>query len=116
VAALADVHQWRVQSHSVHLDEKVKRYIVEIVAVTREREAEYIDFGASPRATLALANLSRARALLQERDYVVPDDVRAVAPAALRHRIGFNFRVNAEKPGAGAGAIIERLIAAVPVP
>jgi MoxR-like ATPase len=114
VAALSDVHRWRVDAHSVHLDEKVKRYVVEIVAVTRERETQYIDFGASPRATLALANLARARALLQGRDYVVPDDVRAIAPSALRHRIGFNFRVSADN--IGTGTVIERLIASVPVP
>jgi MoxR-like ATPase len=114
VAQLGDVHQWRVAAHGVHLDDKVKRYIVEIVAVSRERETQYIDFGASPRATLAIANLARARALLQDRDYVVPDDVRAIAPSALRHRIGFNFRITAD--GISTGTVIERLIAAVPVP
>ncbi|MDP9024439.1 MAG: AAA family ATPase, partial [Candidatus Eremiobacteraeota bacterium] len=84
VATLADVRAWREQMHRVHLDEKLRRYIVELVAVTREREQHYIDFGASPRATLAIANLSRARALLHGADYVIPDDVRAVAPLAMR--------------------------------
>ncbi len=114
VASLADVRAWREEARRVHLDEKLTRYIVELVARTRENERTYIDFGASPRATLAIANLARAKALLQGRDYAVPDDVRAVAPPALRHRIGFNFRVVTE--GVGPAAIIERLIAAVPVP
>ena len=113
-ATLDDVRAWREEVHRVHLDEKLRGYIVELVAVTRELERDYIDFGASPRATLAIANLSRARALLGGVDYVVPDDVRAVAPLALRHRIGFSYRVLTER--VGAGAIVDRLIAAVPVP
>ncbi len=114
VASLDDVLAWRGQTHAVHLEERLKRYIVELVATTRERETAYIDFGASPRATLAIAHLARGKALLAERDYVVPDDVRAVAPLALRHRIGFNFRVTTE--GVGHAALLERLIAAVPTP
>ncbi len=114
VATLTDVHRWREQAHAIHLDEKLKRYIVELVAVTRERETTYIDYGASPRATLAIAHLSRARALLEERDFVLPDAVRAVAPMALRHRIGFNYRVTTE--GLSVATILDRLIGAVPVP
>ena len=114
VATLDDVRRWRSQTHDVHLDEKLKRYIVELVAVTRERESHYIDYGASPRATLAIANLARAKALLDDRDYATPDDVRVVAPLALRHRINFNFRVTTEN--VGAAAILDRLIASVPTP
>jgi MoxR-like ATPase len=114
VATLTDVHQWRVQAHGIHLDEKLKRYIVELVAVTRERETNYIDYGASPRASLAIAHLARARALLEERDFALPDDVRAVAPLALRHRIGFNYRVTTE--GLTPATILERLIGSVAVP
>jgi MoxR-like ATPase len=114
VATLADVRAWREEAHAIHLDAKLKRYIVELVAVTRERETQYVDYGASPRATLAIAHLSRAKALLDERDYVLPDDVRAVAPLALRHRVGFNFRVTTEN--LGSSRVLERLIASVPVP
>ncbi len=114
VATLDDVLAWREETHAVHVEPKLKHYIVELVAVTRERETTYIDHGASPRATLAIAHLARGKALLAGRDYVVPDDVRAVAPLALRHRIGFNFRVATE--GIGTAALIERLIAAVPTP
>ena len=114
VATLADVGRWRVDAHAIHLDDKLKRYIVELVAVTRERETTFIDYGASPRATLAIAHLSRSRALLHERDYVQPDDVRAVAPLALRHRVGFNYRATSD--GVTPATIIDRLIKAVPVP
>jgi len=113
VATLEQVRAWRDRVHEIHIDDHLKRYIVELVVITREAENPAIDYGASPRATLAIANLARAKALLDGRDYVVPDDVRAVAPLALRHRIGFNFRLAQE---GGANAIIDRLIARVPVP
>jgi len=128
VATLGDVAVWRVQAHAVHIDEKLKRYIVELVAITREGDrvsvtsaagrtiscAELIDYGASPRATLALANLARARAFLAGRDFALPDDVRAVAPDALRHRIGFNYRLSTE--GVAVDRAIDALISAVPAP
>ncbi len=128
VATLDDVRDWRAQAHAVHLDDKLKRYIVELVAVTREAQritvvtdagaslpaGDLIDYGASPRATLALAYLARARALLEGRDFALPDDVRAVAPRALRHRIGFNYRLSTA--GVSADRAIDALIAAVPAP
>jgi MoxR-like ATPase len=128
VATLDDVRAWRAQAHAVHLDEKLKRYIVELVAITREADrvsvrsergatlqaAELIDYGASPRATLALAYLARARALLDDRDFALPDDVRAVAPLALRHRIGFNYRVTTE--AVSVDRTIDALVAAIPAP
>jgi MoxR-like ATPase len=114
VATLEDMRAWREEAHAIHLDAKLKRYIVELVAATRERETQYVDYGASPRATLAIAHLARAKALLDDRDYVLPDDVRAVAPLALRHRVGFNFRVATEN--LGYSRVLERLIASVPVP
>lgn len=113
VATLDDVRSWRAQAHAVHIDEKLKRYIVELVSKTRE-PSQYVDYGASPRATLALAFLARGRALLEGRDFALPDDVRAVAAHALRHRIGFNYRLSAE--GVLADALIEGMIAAVPAP
>ncbi|MGA7747199.1 MAG: MoxR family ATPase [Candidatus Aquilonibacter sp.] len=113
VATLDQVRAWRAQAHSVHLDDALKRYIVELVVVTREAQHPAIDYGASPRATLAIANLARAKALLEQRDYAVPDDVRSVAPLALRHRIGFNFRVTAE---GGPSRVLDQLIAKVPTP
>jgi MoxR-like ATPase len=78
------------------------------------RAAELIDNGASPRATLALAFLARARALLDGRDFALPDDVRAVAAPALRHRIGFNYRLATDS--IAADSVIDALIAAIPAP
>jgi MoxR-like ATPase len=128
VATLDDIRNWREQAHAVHIDEKLKRYIVELVTITRDaggivvptrsgatlRAGELIDYGASPRATLALAFLARARALLDGRDFALPDDVRALAAHALRHRIGFNYRLAAEN--VGADDVIAALIAAIPAP
>jgi MoxR-like ATPase len=128
VATLDDIAAWRAQAHAVHIDEKLKRYIVELVAVTREGDrvnvttaagktlscGELIDYGASPRATLALANVARARAFLVGRDFALPDDVRAVAPDALRHRIGFNYRLATE--GVSVDRAIGALVSSVPAP
>ena len=128
VATLDDVRAWRQQAHEIHIDEKLKRYIVDLVAISRQadnvtvrsehgtalRVAELIDYGASPRATLALAYLARARALLEGRDFALPDDVRAVAAHALRHRIGFNYRLTTE--GVSLDSAIAALIAAIPAP
>ncbi len=128
VATLDDVRSWREQAHAVHIDEKLKRYIVDLVTVTRSadgvtvpaqsgqalRASELIDYGASPRATLALAFLARGRALLEGRDFALPDDVRAVAPHALRHRIGFNYRLVTE--GASADRVIDAMVASIPAP
>ncbi len=128
VATLDDVRSWREQAHAVHIDEKLKRYIVDLVTITRRadgvtvraqsgdalRASDLIDYGASPRATLALAFLARGRALLEGRDFALPDDVRAVAPHALRHRIGFNYRLVTE--GASADSMIEAMVAAIPAP
>ncbi len=113
VASMPDVLAWRAQAHGVHVEERLKRYIVELVAVTREPH-EFIEHGASPRATLAIANLARAKALLAEREYAIPDDVRAVASLALRHRIDFSYRIATE--GVSADRVLESLIAAVPPP
>lgn len=128
VATLEDVRSWRAAAHAVHLDDKLKNYIVEIVALTREAQrftvqssrggslkgSDLVDYGASPRATLAIANLSRAKALLEDRDYALPDDVRAIAALALRHRIGFNYRLSTE--GVTADQVINALISTIPVP
>jgi MoxR-like ATPase len=128
VATLDDVRAWRAEAFAVHVDEKLKGYIVDLVSISRAadrvtvrsaqgaslRAAELIDNGASPRATLALAFLARARALLDGRDFALPDDVRAVAAPALRHRIGFNYRLATES--IAADAVIDALIAAIPAP
>jgi MoxR-like ATPase len=128
VAGLDDIRLWRDRAHAVHVDDKLKRYIVALAGITRNagsvtvtsssgatlKVAELIDYGASPRATLALVFLARARALLQRRDFALPDDVRSIAAAAMRHRIGFSYRLTSED--VSADAVIAALIAAVPAP
>ncbi|WP_299593093.1 MoxR family ATPase [uncultured Microbulbifer sp.] len=98
--------------------EAVETYIVQLVIATREPQryddelASWLDFGASPRATIALDRCSRAYAWLAGRDYVTPDDVMAIAPDVLRHRLLLSFE--AEAAGASADQVIHRLLQQVP--
>jgi MoxR-like ATPase len=108
-------------SAMVHVDERIARYIVQLVAATR-RPAEFrlpslvqhITFGASPRGTLALAHVAKGRAFLEGRAYVTPEDVKAVAPDVLRHRLVLSYEAAAE--GVTADRIIEQILGAVAVP
>ncbi|GAC1586500.1 MAG: AAA family ATPase [Candidatus Velthaea sp.] len=112
IASLADVSAWQTEARGVFLDEKVRDYIVDLTRATRT--ARYVEHGASPRAALALAALARARAYLDERRYVTPDDVRDLAPAVLRHRLAFDYRFAAD--GGDAEAIVHEIIASVHAP
>lgn len=113
VASLADVLTWRERARAVHLEEKIKHYIVDLVMETR-KPTPYVEHGASPRATLALAFVARAKALLAGRDFVLPDDVRLVAPLVLRHRIGFTHRIAVER--IDPEQLLYRMIGAVRAP
>jgi len=113
VATMDDVRRWRTQAHAIFLEPKLARYIVDLVHATRAPHA-YLDRGASPRATLGLAAMARARALCDGRSFAVPDDVRAVAPDVLRHRLAFNYRVLTEN--IDPETIVAELIARVAVP
>ena len=101
----------------LHMTESVERYIVALVMATRqpnEAQAKWIEFGASPRATIALDICSRALAWLQDRDYVTPEDVQAVAHDVLRHRLILTFEADAQ--GVSADQVIDALLQEVPVP
>ncbi len=113
VASMGDLLRWRADARAVFLEPKIAAYIVALVRATRKHH-EYLDRGASPRATLALAALARARALCDERSYVVPDDVRAAAPAVMRHRLAYNYRTQVEN--IDRETIVAELIASVSVP
>jgi len=113
VATLADVLQWQQLARAVHLDEKIKRYIVDLVTQTR-KPSPYVECGASPRASLALAFTARAKALLAGRDFVLPDDVRVAAPPVLRHRIGYTHRVAVDR--VDTEQLLDAAIAGVPAP
>ncbi len=105
----------------MHLDPRLADYVVDLVRATREPAAvglpavaPLIGFGASPRASIALAQAGRAYAFLQGRDFVVPEDLRALAPDVLRHRLVLTFEAEAEE--VSADAIIAQILGAVKVP
>ena len=106
---------------NLYADQKVMDYIVDIVRATREPQSvglpdlkQLIAFGASPRASIALAQASRAHAYLRGRSYVVPEDVRALAGDVMRHRIVLTFEAEAES--VDTDVVIQRVLNAVPVP
>jgi MoxR-like ATPase len=111
----------RQQISSLYLDQKLVDYIVDIVRATRSPAAvglkdlePLVAFGASPRATLALARASRAHAFIRGRNYVIPEDIRALAPDVLRHRLVLTFEAEAED--LDSDALITRVLDAVEVP
>ena len=113
VASMDDLRRWRSEARAVFIESRLVDYIVNLVGATRSPHP-YLDRGASPRATLAIAAMARARALCDGRTFVVPDDVRASAPPVLRHRLAFNYRTLTEN--VSAEQIVTDLIASVPVP
>tara|TARA_B110001450_G_scaffold256503_1_gene287265 strand:+ start:5111 stop:6064 length:954 start_codon:yes stop_codon:yes gene_type:complete len=108
----------RQQVLQVHMSEPVEAYLVQIILATRNSSdyggdlADWLDYGASPRATIALDRCSRALAWLDNRDYVTPDDVRSVAHDILRHRLILSFE--AEAAGVSANRVIDLLLRTVP--
>jgi MoxR-like ATPase len=121
VLPLSEVREIAHLAASVHVDEKISRYIIQIVTATR-RPADFrlpsltthISYGASPRATLALAHVAKGHAFIQGRAYVIPEDVKAVAHDVLRHRLVLSYEAAAENMT--ADRIIEQVLGAVPVP
>jgi MoxR-like ATPase len=106
--------------NAIYMDDKLRDYIVELVFATREPEAlgidiaDYIQYGASPRATIFLSLAARAYAFLHGRAYVTPQDVKSIAPLVLRHRIIPTYEAEAED--ITTDQIISRIFDAVPVP
>lgn len=109
----------RKETLALHMADAIEEYIVQLVIATRQPEkydkqlAGWIEFGASPRATIALERCARARAWLANRDYVSPDDVQAIAGDVLRHRLILSF--DAEASGVDADQVIARLLELVPI-
>lgn len=104
---------------NLHMSEAVEKYLVQLIMASRKPEnystdlARWIEYGASPRGSIALDRCARAHAWLNGRDYVSPDDVQAVAHDVLRHRILLSFE--AEASGITANKIINELLTRVPV-
>ena len=97
-----EIMEARKVVREVYLDEKIERYIVDIVFATRFPQehglanlANMISFGASPRASISLASAARAYAFIKRRGYVIPEDIRAVCHDVLRHRIGLSYEAEA---------------------
>ena len=116
-----DIVRAREVVKEVYMDEKIERYIVDLVYATRTPEeynlgkiAGYISYGASPRASISLAAASKAYAFIKRRGYVIPEDVRAVCYEVLRHRIGLTYEAEAEN--ITTDQIISEIINAVEVP
>ncbi len=107
--------------NQIYLDEKIEKYILDMVFATRYPERyglaelkNYISFGASPRASINLAIASRALAFLKNRAFVIPEDVKDIAKDVLRHRIGLSFEAEAEE--ISSEEIVDRIIAKIQAP
>ncbi|WP_456430838.1 AAA family ATPase [Nitratifractor sp.] len=121
VATVEDLDRARQEAMAVHIDEEVEKYIVELVFATREPEKyglekirPYIEYGASPRASIDLYKASRAIAYLKGQDFVSPVEIAYIAKEVLRHRIILSYEAQAEE--ISQDWIIEQVLAAVPIP
>ena len=109
--------QWIDQ---IYIDDKIRDYIVHLVYATRTPEKYHLNiknllrFGASPRATIALTIAAKTWAFLKHRGYVIPQDVKTMAPLVLRHRIGLSYEAEAED--ISQDQIIEKILETIPVP
>ncbi|MCG9760900.1 MULTISPECIES: MoxR family ATPase [unclassified Pseudoalteromonas] len=105
---------------SMHLAEPLEQYLVQLIIATRQPQrfdatlASWIDYGASPRATIALDKCSRAHAWLQGRDFVTPEDIQAVVHNVLRHRIVLSYEAQAD--GVTKDQVISKILELVAVP
>ena len=114
---------FKVQSlvKRIHIDKKIEDYILNIIFCSRFPERyslpdlkQYIRFGSSPRGSINLAMAARAHAFLRKRAYVIPEDVQAVAPDVLRHRIGLTYSAKAEN--LTADYLIKEILSSIPTP
>jgi len=121
VATKEDLEKIRQEAMDVHMDEEIEKYIIELVAATRDPKAygleeleAYIEYGASPRASIDMYKAARAIAYLKGKDYVSPIEIAYIAKEVLRHRIILSYEAQAEE--ISQDHIIEKILAAVPIP
>nr|WP_313376686.1 MoxR family ATPase [Chishuiella sp.] len=121
VISVQDLLEAREMVKQVYMDEKIEKYILDIIFATRfpdkvglEKLVPMISFGSSPRGSINLAQASKVYAFLRKRAYVIPDDVRAMAKDVLRHRIGISYEAEAEN--ITPEEIIDNILNVVPVP
>jgi MoxR-like ATPase len=119
VLTIDELMEMRATMETVFIDEKVERYILRLVDATRHPEqygldlSRYLRFGASPRASIYLSLAARGHALMQQRDYVIPQDVKDVAHDILRHRLAISYRAEAESMT--SDDLLDQILAQVPV-
>lgn len=121
VATTDDILQARKTVRKVYMDERIEKYILDIVFATREPKAHglgqlenLINYGGSPRASINLALASKAYAYMKRRGYVIPEDIRAICKDVLRHRIGLTYEAQAEN--ITQEEIIDKILDTVQVP
>ena len=121
VVAPKEILSAREVVRQVYMDEKIERYILDIVFATRqpkdfklEKLVPLISYGASPRATINLALASKAHAFIKRRGYVIPEDVRAICPDVLRHRVAVTYEAEAEE--ITSETIVAEILNSVEVP
>lgn len=121
VATLSDITFLQSLVKQVYLDDSIKKYIIAIIDATRHPQnfiskelTEYITLGASTRGAIALMDVSKAIALINGRDYVIPDDVKALVHSVLRHRVTLNYAAVADN--VTEEAIIDAIIGAIKTP
>jgi MoxR-like ATPase len=121
VAKPDDIMAARAEIANLHVEARVMDYIVDLVLSTRDPKAAgmadlepLIEYGASPRATIALTQAGRAHAFLRGRQFVTPDDVKAIAPEVLRHRVVLTFEAEAED--VDSDEVVRRILDRVPTP
>jgi MoxR-like ATPase len=120
VIEASDILRAREVINAVYMDDKVKDYIVDLVCCTREPEKykipvkEFIQMGASPRATIALTLCAKAHAFLKGRGYVTPQDVKSIGMDVLRHRVAVTYEAEAEEKT--SETVVQRIFDALPVP
>ena len=121
VADAKELMRVRDEAMDVHLDKEIEKYIIELIFATREPQKyglkninHYIEFGASPRASIDMYKASRAVAYIKGQDFVSPIEIAYIAKEILRHRIILSYEAQAE--GVTQDMIIEKVLAAVPIP
>jgi MoxR-like ATPase len=120
VLGAGDVLRLRRTIDQVYVDDKIKRYIVDVVHATRQPGeygldiAPYVQYGASPRATIFLTRAARVHAFLEGRGYVTPQDIKSIGPDVLRHRVIVTYEAEAED--VSAEALLQRIFDTLKVP
>jgi MoxR-like ATPase len=116
-----EIFEIRKLVDSIQLNERLEDYIIDIIMCTRQPEKyglealkPYIDFGASPRASIALNLASKCHAFMKGRAYVIPEDIKAIAPDVLNHRIILNYEAEAEE--VTTNMVVQKILSSIPTP